>query len=362
MGPEAQVVTTAGEPEVSVLMCIYNGERYLDESMASIREQTLRDIEIILVDDGSTDETPRMLARYAAEDPRIRLLHADHEGPAGARNVGLAEARGRYVALMDADDIAHPDRLTLQFAFMRQNPDVVALGTSAWHIGPRGRRLSVSDAGPASRQELQRMRAAHEAVFLITPTVMLDRDTLRAAGGFRPEMVPAEDIDMWTRLAEHHTILSLRDRLLQYRIHGRSISTSRFFEQMHRFALVQENADRRHAGLVGARTRRVRGPAAPRPVVAAGQPQPRRPRPLPLPGGGSAGGRRRPGGRGTLGRGAGLCARDHRSPARTATAARRQAAGLRTVTGPSGASRRGSRGLRGPSVPCDRDRAGGWRS
>lgn len=241
-------VDPADTPEVTVLMCVYNGARYLDESVASIREQTLRDIEILIVDDGSTDETPAMLARYAVEDPRIRLLHADHQGPASARNVGLAQARGRLVALMDADDIARPDRLALQLAFLRQNPDVVALGASAWHIGPRGRRLSVSDAGPASREELGRMRAAHEAVFLITPTVMLHRDTLRAAGGFRPDMVPAEDIDMWTRLAADHTVLSLRERLLQYRIHGRSISTSRFFEQMHRFALVQENADRRHAG------------------------------------------------------------------------------------------------------------------
>ena len=109
-------------------MCVYNGARYLDESVASIREQTLRDIEILIVDDGSTDETPAMLARYAVEDPRIRLLHADHQGPASARNVGLAQARGRLVALMDADDIARPDRLALQLAFLRQNPDVVALG------------------------------------------------------------------------------------------------------------------------------------------------------------------------------------------------------------------------------------------
>ena len=149
---------------------------------------------------------------------------------------------------MDADDIARPDRLAAPAAFLRQNPDVVALGASAWHIGPRGRRISVSDAGPASREELARMRAAHEPVFLIAPTVMLDRDAVQAAGGFRTDMVPAEDIDLWTRLAEDHTVLSLRERLLQYRIHGRSISTSRFFEQMQRFALVKENAGRRMAG------------------------------------------------------------------------------------------------------------------
>jgi len=235
-------------PAVTVLMCVYNGVRYLDEALASIQAQTLADIEILLVDDGSTDDTPAALARHAAADPRIRVLTVEHQGPAGARNVGLRHARARLVALMDADDIARPDRLAIQAEFMRQNPDVVALGSSAWHIGPRGRRISVSDAGPATRAELDQARATHTAVFLITPTVMIDRQAVQAAGGFRPEMVPAEDIDMWTRLAERSTVLSLRDRLLQYRIHGRSISTSRFFEQMDRFALVQENTDRRHAG------------------------------------------------------------------------------------------------------------------
>lgn len=247
---EPQVETAAERPEVSVLMCVYNGAQYLDEALGSIRVQTLRDIEILVVDDGSTDDTATMLARHATEDPRIRILTAARQGVAGARNLGLGAVRGRLVALMDADDVAHPDRLAIQAAFMHENPDVAVLGTSAWHIGPRGRRISVSNAGPATREELAHMRATHEAIFFIAPTVMLDRDIVMAAGGFRPHMVPAEDIDLWTRLAEHHTVLSLRERLLQYRIHGRSISTSRFFEQMRCVALVKENAGRREAGQV----------------------------------------------------------------------------------------------------------------
>jgi glycosyltransferase involved in cell wall biosynthesis len=242
------VAPAEGQPEVSVLMCVYNGAQFLDEALGSIRAQTLRDIEILIVDDGSDDDTPLLLARHAAEDPRIRIVTAMHQGPAGARNIGLGEVRGRLVALMDADDVARPDRLAIQAAFMRQNPDVVVLGSSAWHIGPRGRRISVSDAGPATREELAHMRATHEPVFFIAPTVMLDREVVQAAGGFRTHMVPAEDIDLWTRLAEDHTVLSLRERLLQYRIHGRSISTSRFFEQMRYVALIKENAGRRMAG------------------------------------------------------------------------------------------------------------------
>ncbi len=229
-------------------MCVYNGTVYLDEALDSIRQQTLADIEIIVVDDGSTDGTPAIIARHAAEDARIRVTTIEHQGPAGARNVGLRLARTRYVALMDADDIAMPERLAVQAAFLERNPDVAALGASAWHIGPHGRRISVSDAGPVSRDELANLRAAGKAVFLIAPTVMLDRDAVLAIGGFRPAMVPAEDIDLWTRLAETRVVLSLRDRLLQYRVHAGSISTRRFFDQMQRFALVEENARRRRAG------------------------------------------------------------------------------------------------------------------
>ncbi len=236
-------------PAVSVLMCVYNGMAYLDQALDSIRHQTLEDIEILLVDDGSTDVTPAILARHAAEDRRIRVTTVVHQGPAGARNVGLGLARAHYVALMDADDVAMPDRLAIQAAYLDRNPDVAALGTSAWHIGPRGHRISVSDAGPATRDELARLRAAGKAVFLIAPTVMLVRDAVLDAGGFRPEMVPAEDIDLWTRLAERRVVLALRDRLLLYRVHRGSVSTSRFFDQMQRFALIEENARRRRASL-----------------------------------------------------------------------------------------------------------------
>ncbi len=237
-------------PSVTVLLCTFNGERYIDEALRSVREQTLTDIEILAVDDGSTDRTAEILARHAAEDPRIRIERIDHCGLAEARNRGLELARSRWVALMDDDDIALPQRLERQLAFLTATPGLAALGTWAWHIGPRGRRSSVSDTGPGSTHDLDRIRSEGKAVFLITPTVVLDRDAVRAIGGFRQWMFPAEDLDLWTRLADTGTVLALPERLLNYRVHHGSVSSTRFAQQMERILLVEENARRRRAGLL----------------------------------------------------------------------------------------------------------------
>jgi glycosyltransferase involved in cell wall biosynthesis len=231
-----------------VLLCTYNGERYIDEALRSIQEQRLTDIEILVVDDGSTDQTGEILARHAAEDTRIRVERIDHRGVASARNHGLELARSRWVAMMDDDDIALPERLERQLAYLDAHPGLAALGTWAWHIGPRGRRSSVSDVGPVSTHELDRIRSEGKAVYLITPTVVLDRDAARAIGGFRPWVFPAGDIDLWTRLADTGTVLVLPERLLLYRVHRSSISSSRLGQQMDMFLLIEENARRRRAG------------------------------------------------------------------------------------------------------------------
>jgi glycosyltransferase involved in cell wall biosynthesis len=236
-------------PRVTVLLCVYNGERYLDEALFSIRDQTLTDLEILVIDDGSTDGTAAILQRHAAADERVRVeRHERNEGLVASRNWGLEIARARYVALMDADDVALPHRLERQLQFLEHRPDVPALGTWAWHIGPRGRRVSASDVGPTTFEAYRRLRDQARVFFLIAPTVMLDRLVVLGVGGFRQELYPAEDADLWTRLAEQHEVLALPERLLLYRVHGGSISSVRFREQMEQLALLEENGRRRMRG------------------------------------------------------------------------------------------------------------------
>ena len=115
-----------------------------------------------------------IIERLAAEDDRVRLVRQANRGPSAARNTALAIARGRWAALLDQDDVWLPMKLERQLAFLAAHPGVAVLGTYGWHIGPTGRRTGVFAAGPQSREELIRLRARNEVVFLLAPSAIMD--------------------------------------------------------------------------------------------------------------------------------------------------------------------------------------------
>src|SRR5688500_1611394 len=116
-------------PTVSVVMSIYNAERWLEEALDSVLAQSFSDFEFLLVDDGSTDGTARIIARYAARDDRCRVITKHNTGLSDSLNVGIERARGEWIARLDADDIAVPTRFEEQLTYLRKNPGVVLLGT-----------------------------------------------------------------------------------------------------------------------------------------------------------------------------------------------------------------------------------------
>src|SRR5690625_2292310 len=127
-------------PRVSVLMAVYNGGEHLPQAVDSILSQTFSDFEFIIVNDGSTDDSQIVLDAYAKTDKRIRVLHQENTGLVGALNAGLEEARGEFVARMDADDVAFPDRLKEQVAFLDKNPSVGLLGARVITTNSQGQR------------------------------------------------------------------------------------------------------------------------------------------------------------------------------------------------------------------------------
>ena len=198
-------------------MPVYNAVRHLDAAIASIRAQTLAELELIVVDDGSTDDSADLLARHAAADPRISVLRIPHAGVATALNHGINAARAPLIARMDGDDEALPDRLERQMAFLSARPDVVVLGTGLEVIDLQGRPIETNPpiTDPADIHELLLLGNC-----LAHPTVMMRRDAVLAAGGYRPAFTAAEDYDLWLRLSERHALANLPDRLLRYRTHG----------------------------------------------------------------------------------------------------------------------------------------------
>jgi hypothetical protein len=210
-------------PEVSVVMSVYNGERYLRESIESLLSQTFSDFEFIIVDDGSTDSTAAILGEY--RDPRIVLLRNEENiGLTKSLNRGLARVRGTFVARQDADDVSLPNRLERQVLFLREHPAVGILGSYCRLIDGEGRRLWLYRV-PAYDLHI-RWTSLLENPFA-HPSVMVRRDVLAKNGlGYDEALVVAQDYDLWTRMLRYTQGANVSESLIYYRL-SRGVTRTR---------------------------------------------------------------------------------------------------------------------------------------
>jgi len=207
-------------------MPVRNSCRYVARAIRSVRRQTVRDWELLIFDDGSSDGSRDILQRYASRDARIRLFLNEHKGYVTWLNEGLREARGALWARMDADDVALPRRFEKQVAYLRQHPDCVVVGTDAMQVDAAGwpmGRLRV----PLAHEEIEASLLEGRGEALCHPAAMFRRDALVSVGGYRKECELAEDVDVYLRLAEVGRLANLPDVLLRYRRHFTSVTASR---------------------------------------------------------------------------------------------------------------------------------------
>ncbi|MCW3846628.1 glycosyltransferase [Sphingomonas sp. LB-2] len=205
-------------PRVSVVMPVHDGGRHLARSIGSILAQSLGDLELIVVDDGSSDGIAEVLA--GVRDPRLVVLRQEHRGIVAALNRGCAAARASLIARMDADDIARPDRLTLQAAFLDRHPGVAAVGSAVTYIDAAGRETG-RHAYPCGAERVARaLRRGENA--LAHPAVTMRKAAFDAVGGYRERFRHAEDFDLWLRMAGRFALDNLPERLLDYRRHAES--------------------------------------------------------------------------------------------------------------------------------------------
>jgi len=233
-------------PRVSVLMSVYDGEAFVAEAVDSILAQTFQDFEFLIVDDGSTDRSARILADYAGHDPRIRVLRQQHRGLIASLNRGLNEARGVYIARMDADDVALPERLVLQVTFLDANPSVAALGGAIELIDERGQSIRIAHYPTLPDDVRTEMIKGNQ---LAHPAVTMRADLVRSLGGYRPAFRHAEDYDLWLRLDEKADIANLPQLLLRHRIHDRKVSIVHALAQREATIVAKHAAACRRRGL-----------------------------------------------------------------------------------------------------------------
>lgn len=213
-------------PAVSVILPVFNGERYLARAIASVLAQTFADFELIAVDDGSSDRTPAILGRCAKNDARIRIVSRANTGIVGALNDGIASARGEYLARMDADDLCEPERFARQVEYLRAHPECVILGTQILRIDPGDLPIG-PETQPLDHETILARLLEGSAGTLTHPSVMMRRDAVEAVGRYRQEFQWVEDYDLFLRLAERGRLANLPDMLLRYRLHYESVNMKR---------------------------------------------------------------------------------------------------------------------------------------
>ena len=228
---------------VSVLMPVFNGGKYLSAAIDSILTQTFREFEFLIVDDGSSDSTSKILREYAHKDGRIRITSRENRGLVASLNELLASAQGHLLARMDADDISLPDRLASQVTYMSGHPDVVCAGGHVEDVNEQGLRLSRREY-PLDSDEIQQAALGGQAC-MCHPCFMMRREAVIAVGGYAPESFPAEDLDLLLRLGEVGKLANLDRVILKYRIHINSISERTSLRQRQVAQQVCQRAYRR---------------------------------------------------------------------------------------------------------------------
>ena len=210
-------------PIIDVVIPVFNGAETVESAVTSIQAQTLRDIRIIVVNDGSTDGTQAIVERMAAADGRVVPINRPNGGIVDALNAGLAACTADLVARHDADDLAVPDRFEKQLEWLRRHPECSAVSGSVIHIDEAGREL-----GPmvemSSPDRANALAYPQQEPYLIHPFLMMRRAAVAAVGGYR-HVFHAEDTDLYWRLQEQGQLANMPDLLGRYRIHGQSVTS-----------------------------------------------------------------------------------------------------------------------------------------
>jgi glycosyltransferase involved in cell wall biosynthesis len=239
------------QPLVSVVLSVYNGSRYLRDSLESVLCQQGLEYEIIAIDDGSTDESGQILADYAVRDSRLRVFRQANAGLTRALIRGCEEARGTYIARHDADDLSLPGRLKLQAEHLAASRSVALLGCWTRYIGPEEEELFLWKREDGPEEATRRLRASRLADLRGLGghgSAMFRREDYIRVGGYRAEFYFAQDLDLWLRLTELGHLAFVREYLYAWRITPFSLTGKHRNQQLKTTRLILEGARLRALG------------------------------------------------------------------------------------------------------------------
>ena len=207
---------------ITVLTCCYNAENFVSESILSILNQTYRNFEYILVDDGSVDRTNRLLIEFAEKDDRVKIFSKNNTGLTDSLNFGLGKASGDWIARLDADDIAFPDRLGKQFAHVKRDDSLVLVGGGCIEIDKEGKTVK-HHRYPGSHEELLK-RLEKTKPFFPHSSAFIRRSCVVEMGGYDRRYIRSQDCDLFLRMAEKGRIGCMDVSVIKLRKHPGMLS------------------------------------------------------------------------------------------------------------------------------------------
>jgi len=208
------------ESLITVLMPVYNGAAYIGEAIESILSQTFTDFELIVVNDGSTDDTAKIVASYS--DKRIRLANQENGGVSAALNKGLKMASGKYIARFDADDVCYPDRLKIQYSFLVAHPDYVLVGSDADYMSQDGEHIYLYENVGHTNEEINKTIAEHCS--FIHSSVMYPKRIVMELGSYEVRAHTFEDYFLWKKLIKKGKVCNIRLPLMKVRFNSSSVT------------------------------------------------------------------------------------------------------------------------------------------
>ena len=227
-------------PMITILMPAFNARKYIRAAIDSVLQQSFTAFELVIVNDGSTDDTKEIIETFT--DPRIRLLNQPHGGVSGALNTGLAVAKGKYIARFDADDICYADRLEKQFVFLEMNPAYVIVGSDADYMMENGEYLfHFSCIGHEHDDLLDKL---YFYCPFIHSSVMYLKEAVLKAGGYSPAAHNFEDYLLWTQLTQYGKLYNLPETLIRIRFNPASVTIDEKWRGQ-RFRELKRNAIKR---------------------------------------------------------------------------------------------------------------------
>jgi len=206
-------------PKVSVIIPTYNRGQFIVQALESVLSQTFHDYEIVVIDDGSKDNTREILKRF---ESKIRPIYQDNQGISKTRNRGIKESFGEYIAFLDSDDYWTSDKLAQQVKILDSKPKVGIVYGRMPIINEQGERVGMKPAGVSGKNFKELLEVWGD---LPTSSIMTRRECFEKAGLFDTSLATMEDIDMWIRIARHYDLFEIEDRILAYyRRHNQQIT------------------------------------------------------------------------------------------------------------------------------------------